>query len=152
MRKLLPLAGLIVALVGIHGLGIARRVMQSAASRTFESGPLMWFYAAYNLLFAAAMLGLAWLVCGWQPRSKLVAAIYLSVGVLLVLSAPARMLPLRNIVPPLAWLLNTSGFAQDPATGPVLAGAFIALSGLIALLPRRRTDLSPRQAESHPQG
>lgn len=84
-----------------------------------------------NLILATCILALAWLVCIRSPRNGWVAALFLMVGLFLLLSPTLSIL----LAPVIRWPLPF-GFPL-PGSRLFHAAAFVAVIGIANLVVRR---------------
>jgi len=131
--QIASLAGMIIVLLLAFGLDRALLFVMEENSITFlPSYPVLWAYPVANLVLAISLLVLFWLVAVKSERSKLVAAIFLGVGALMLFA-------------PLIYF--TAAFANLKVIDYLMpekllyhTGAFIAAIGLLALiLPKHGT-------------
>jgi hypothetical protein len=130
MRRFAPLIILFLILILSYGADRVLEVADSKAAETFIQTPVLWLNTAILVIFAAAILGLAWFTIIRQPMSKAVSWAYLVIGCLVLLIFPIQM---------------TSGIILLPAGISVLtwnsflgrAGAFTAIIGIIGLIRKK---------------
>jgi hypothetical protein len=126
------LAGMIIVLLLAFGLDRVILFLKEENARTFASGyALLWTYVLANLALAICLLLLFWIVAFRSERSKLVAVIFLIIGVSMLLA------PVLYFMPAFAGLNLADYLLPDKLLYQV--GAFMAAIGLLSLiLPRQK--------------
>ena len=121
VSDVLPLIGLVVTLVIVYDFD---RWMGTRE-------PIVWVAGLSNLLLSGLLLALWWLMNLENERSKLVAMIFLLVGLLLTFGPP--LLPELRLQLPfsLAFLIEHNTLTR-------YAGGFVAVMGLVGLFSVRR--------------
>jgi hypothetical protein len=130
MRRFVPLIILLLLLILSYGADRVLEVADRKAAETFIQTPVLWLNTAILVIFAAAILGLAWFTIIRQPMSKAVSWAYLVIGCLVFFIFPIQM---------------TSGFILLPTWISVLtwnsflgrAGVFAAIIGIIGLIRKK---------------
>ena len=91
MRRFAPLIILFLILILSYGADHVLEVADSKAAETFIQTPVLWLNTAILVIFAAAILGLAWFTIIRQPMSKAVSWAYLVIGCLVLFVFPIQM-------------------------------------------------------------
>jgi hypothetical protein len=97
---------------------------------------IMWSYIISDILFAALVIFLAWLVLSWLPREIWISIVFVFIGLFVVVS------PILYFTPPFGNLPAALRSLLFPASGSVAftysSGGFVAAIGLFALiLPKK---------------
>jgi uncharacterized membrane protein len=135
---LLPVAAVLVAV----GLDQWEQALREEAAASFDFLPAVWAGLGANLVVAALLLLLAWLVAFRRGRARAPAALCLVLGLVLALYPWLFMLagtsiPRAFMWPPLRDLLMEGGLTSRSA----FASNLLALTGLAGLiLPGRPAD------------
>lgn len=136
LAKAISLTGMVGLLAVAYGLDRWLEVQQrKIVTQTFNPMPRLLLSVAANLLMAGSLLALSWLVIFRGDRSRLVASIFLIVGLFLTLYpaiAPAAhsVLSLSGPMRLFLYLLPNSLLARS--------GAFLAVIGLVSLMSGRQ--------------
>ncbi len=134
MNRLIVGMGMICVLVIAYASDRVRDLLRRIAGETFSSSVILqslWIAAAANLILAACILALAWLVCIKSPRNGWVVTLFLAVGLFLLLSPIFSIL----LAPIIRWPLPF-GF-PPPDTLLFHAAAFVVVIGIANLILRR---------------
>ncbi len=130
--QIVPLAGMVIALLLAFGLDRVILLLREENARALTAGyALLWTYVLANLVLAICLLMLFWIIAARGERSKLVAVIFLIVGI------PVLFAPVIYFTPAFAGLNLTDYLLPD--TLLYQAGVFMAAIGLLSLiLPRQK--------------
>lgn len=130
MKRSMPLVVMLLVLFLAYGADRLLEVVEVRASETFIRTPMVWLNAVILIVFATAMLGLAWFAIIKQEMSRPVSWIFLLVGCLIVFLNPIQFSFSISVLPIWFLKLTTNSFF-------IQAGAFIAVIGLVGLLARK---------------
>jgi len=125
-----PLVSLILLLILSYGADRVLEVADTRASETFIRTPVIWLNTVILLVFAAAMLGLAWFTYVRQPMPKAVSWMYLVIGCLIVFLNPIHFTV--GIFPLPIWFqkLSANSFL-------IRASGFTVIIGIIGLIRKK---------------
>ncbi len=131
----LAVIGLIVVLGIAYGLDALIALLIRRTSQTFTlSYVILWSHVCGALVLAAALLLLFWFVLNRVPRSAWIAALYLIVGLVFALFPVLYYVPAIGSWIPTFFVVVLTSMPRYT----ILAGSFIAITGLFMLiLPRR---------------
>lgn len=134
MNRLISAIGMIGVLVIAYASDRMRDWLREAVERTFDPAIVrlsLWATAAVNLILAVCILALAWFVCIRSLRSGWSAALFLIVGLFLLLSPS-----LSNLLGPI--IRGPLPFGSLPPDARLFhAAAFVAVLGIANLVVRR---------------
>jgi hypothetical protein len=130
MRRFAPLIILFLILLLSYGADRVLEVADSKAAETFIQTPVLWLNTAILVIFAAAILGLAWFTIIRQPMSKAVSWAYLVIGCLVLFVFPIQMTSGIILLPIRISVLTWNSFLGR-------AGGFAAIIGIVDLIRKK---------------
>jgi hypothetical protein len=130
MQRLVSLLSLFLLLILSYGADRVLEVADTRAAKTFIRTPVLWLNAAILVIFAAAILGLAWFTIIRQPMSKTISWAYIVIGCLVLFIFPIQMTSGIILLP--TWI---SVHTWNSFLGR--AGAFAAIIGIIDLIRKK---------------
>ncbi len=130
MRRLAPLVALMLLLLLAYGADRMLEAANTRVSETFIRTPVAWLNTAFLLVFAAAMLGLAWFTHVRQPIPNVISWMFLVIGCLIVFLNPVQFTFGISLTPVWFHKLTASTFL-------IRAGAFTAIIGLIGFIRKK---------------
>ncbi len=125
---------MIAVLVIAYASDSVRNLLRTIAGETFSSSVILqslWIAVAANLILAACILTLAWFVCIRSRRDKILSALFLIVGLFLLLSPSLSLL----LAPFIRWPLPFGFPLPDSLLFHV--AAFVVAIGIANLIVRR---------------
>lgn len=134
MNRLISAIGMIGVLVIAYAADSVRNLLREAVGRTFDPFIVrlsLWVVVAVNLFLATCILALAWFVCIKSPRSGWISALFLVVGLFILLSSSLSVLFAPILRGPLPF------GSLPPDTLLFHAAAFVAVIGIVSLIVRR---------------
>jgi hypothetical protein len=155
MKKALILIGWMVGVL-ILAAWFDQAYASSERGTIFHLSTLMWSKVIFTLILATTVVGLAWFGLLRGERNKVVATIFLAIGLLALFSSTLYgsnfledIIADRNTETMLQ-VISSSGLALTP-----VAGAFIAVIGWVGLTTfgqRPLTELSPSESSNDTSG
>jgi uncharacterized membrane protein len=112
------------------GFDSGLEVANTRSSETFIRTPVIWLNAVILLVFAVAMLGIAWFVLIRKPMPKVVSWMYLFIGCSIVFLNPIQFTLGISLTPIWFNKLSANSFL-------IRAGAFTAIIGIIDLIRKK---------------
>jgi hypothetical protein len=130
MRRFPPVLGMLLLLVLAYVLDRMIEGARNAATARLSVAGYQWLVLFANLMFAAGVLGVGWLLQGDRGRSRWQAALFLIVGLaIILLPTPPFWLVGADFSGPLFSVLQASPHSLFGE-----AGAFLTVMGLAAIL------------------
>lgn len=128
LKAAISIVGMVITLVTALALDNWLAILEARASRTFDVMPAVWVVTGSHLVLSGMSLALAWnLLCRGRP-SRLMAIIFLVVGLAVLLyPAIAITTELLDIPFSLRWALS-------PDSRFVYISAFIVVLGIASLI------------------
>jgi hypothetical protein len=128
LKVAVSLVGMVITLVTAFAFDYWLAILEARASRTFDVTPVVWVVISSHLVLSGMSLALAWYVlCRGRP-SRLIAIIFLFVGLAITLyPAMALATELLDIPFSLRWALS-------PDSRFVYVSAFIGVLGIASLI------------------
>ncbi len=129
MTNAMALIGLVIVFILAYGFDLWIAALQRTATTTFAIAPFLWLSSIANLILAGVLLLLAWFVNMRAANRRLIAVIFVIVG-LLVTFASALTFTTLSTLPPL-------GIAEflTPNSRVSFVAAFIVVVGIGGLIP-----------------
>jgi protein-S-isoprenylcysteine O-methyltransferase Ste14 len=137
MRRFVPLIILFLLLILSYMADRVLEVADRKAAETFIQTPRVWLNTIAPIVFAAAILGLAWFALIRQPMSRAVSWAYLVIGCLVVFIFPLQLTSGIYLLPMRLSQLTWNSLLGD-------AGGFAAIIGLLGILRKNAVD-HPRE-------
>ena len=132
MKRLESSLILLGALITVYLLDLARNTLAMMSYR-LSSAEILWLSLLLNLIFAGMMLGLAWYALIKIPGDRLTHAIYLTAGLLVLLTGSPLFFGGGTSLPAgIPYRL----LAIDSGSYFILAGSFVTLIGTVGLIKK----------------